>query len=268
MHDSRETQFRSLLHYAETAPEVLGLFVFGSRGREDALRDSRSDYDVAVVLTDQDGAIEAFDEEWPYVHGASVEVARSTLGELREHGEYGTASAWARYQYAQVKLLVDKTGAIAPILAQKRRIPDGVRDRLVRDALDGYINFTYRSLRYQMVGAEEGARLDGAESLPYALTAIFALDGRVRPFNKYLASELRSNPLTDDAWAADALLPRLDAVLRGDTEQQRILFRDLERFSRERGFGEVVDGWQPDVGWLRGDDGYRSGSGQDASSAT
>ena len=38
------------------------------------------------------------------------------------------------------------------------------------------VNSLYRSLRYAMVGAAEGARLDAAESLAPLLTAVFAMD--------------------------------------------------------------------------------------------
>lgn len=256
--DERERAFQALVEYARTADDVVGLFVFGSRGRDDGMADGRSDYDVAVVLQEGDTVMERFDARWPYVHGAPVEIARSTLSGLRAHGEYGTASAWARAQYADVRVLVDKTGEVEAALRAKRAVPAEARAVVVRDALDDYINATYRSLRYRMVGAEEGARLDAAESLPPLLTAAFAFDDRVRPFNKYLAAELRARPLSDRAWAADTFLPRLMAVLAGDVEAQRALFRDVDRVAREQGFADAVDVWQPDIAWLRGEADYRA----------
>lgn len=256
--DERETCFRALLAYAEQDDDVLALFVFGSRGRDDGMADARSDYDVAVVLKEGLDVLRTFDERWPYVHGAAVEVARSTLSELREHGEYGTATACARSQYAHVRLLVDKTdGDVRAVLAEKQRIPTGVRERVVREALDAYVNSTYRSLRYGMVGARGGARLDAAESIPHLLTAVFAMAGRVRPFNKYLAAELRRQPLGDGAWAADAFPERLMAVLAGDVDEQRALFGAVEETAREQGFGDVIAAWEPGVALLRGDAEYR-----------
>jgi len=258
--DERERQFQALLAYARQDADVLGLYVFGSRAREDDLSDDRSDYDVAVVLEDRDGALETFDARWPHVHGAPVEVTRSTLAELRDvRGEYGAPDEWSRYGYTRVDVILDKTGEIEPILRAKRTVPADVRDQLVRDALDGYINSTYRSLRYRMVGAQEGARLDGAESIPHLLTALFAIDGRVRPFNKYLAEELRERPLNEPAWHADRLLPRLLSLLEGDVEEQQALFRDVDRVARARGFAQVVESWEPDVAWLRGEADYRPG---------
>ena len=34
-------------------------------------------------------------------------------------------------------------------------------------------------------------------------------------------------------------------------DEQRMLFRDAEQFAREIGFEAVIDGWEPDVVWLR-----------------
>lgn len=234
--DERERQFRAVVAYAQDDPDVVGLYVFGSRARDDGLRDEYSDYDVAVVLNDRDGVLEAFDARWPYVHGASVEVARSTVGELRRLAEYGGPDEWSRYLYTRVDVILDKTGEIAAILREKVSVPDDVRDEIVRDALNGYINSTFRSLRYRKGGAIEGARLDAAESLPFVLGAIFAMDGRVCPFNMYLATELRERPLSDPAWEAEHFLPRLTAILEGDIEAQRSLFRDVDRVARVRGF--------------------------------
>ncbi|MGH3008897.1 MAG: hypothetical protein ACRDLM_05750 [Gaiellaceae bacterium] len=124
----------------------------------------------------------------------------------------------------------------------------GSRNGVVRDALDGYINQTYRSLRY-------GTRLDAVEAIPHALRTIFALGDRVRPYNKYLEWELRHHPL--EGWTADDLLPLLDRVLTGEPEAQHELFDQIEPLARREGLGDVVDGWEPDVAWLRGEAGYR-----------
>lgn len=73
----------ALLAFARGSHDVLGVYVFGSRGRADGLVDERSDWDVAVVLRD-DADVADFDARWPYVH-APVEIARATLSELRAH---------------------------------------------------------------------------------------------------------------------------------------------------------------------------------------
>ena len=234
--------FEELLEVARSREEILGVYVFGSRGRN-FMVDERSDWDVCVVLADRE-AREAFDREFPYAHGAQVEIASATLDELRDD-----PSEHSRYAAAHADVVLDKTGGdITRIVANLESLPSGTRDSVVREALDGFINQTYRSLRY-------GTRLDAVEAIPYALRTIFALEDRVRPYNKYLEWELRHHPL--DGWSADELLPLLDRVLTGEPRAQHELFNLIEPVARAAGFGDVVDGWEPDVDWLRGRAGYR-----------
>ena len=235
-------KFEELLEVAGSREEIVGLYVFGSRGR-DFMVDERSDWDVCVVLADRE-ASEAFDREFPYAHGARVEIVSATLAELRDN-----ASEHGRYAAAHADVVLDKTGGeLTRVVAEQESLPAGSRDAIVRDALDGYVNQTYRSLRY-------GTRLDAVEAIPHALRTIFALAGRVRPYNKYLEWELRRHPLED--WNADDLLPLLDRVLTGEPDAQHELFRRIEDPARREGFGDVIDGWEPDVEWLRGSGGYR-----------
>ena len=235
-------KFEELLEVAGSREEIVGLYVFGSRGR-DFMVDERSDWDVCVVLADRE-ACEAFDREFPYAHGARVEIVSATLAELR-----GNESEHGRYAAAHADVVLDKTGGeLTRVVAEQESLPAGSRDAIVRDALDGYVNQTYRSLRY-------GTLLDAVEAIPHALRTIFALAGRVRPYNKYLEWELRRHPLDD--WNADDLLQLLDRVLTGEPDAQRELFRRIEDPARREGFGDVIDGWEPDVEWLRGSGGYR-----------
>jgi hypothetical protein len=227
---------------------VLGLYLFGSRGRE-LMVDAASDWDVCVVLRDH-AASTRFDNEFPYRHGARVEITSTTLDDLRRDDLIGTPREQERYAAAHVKVLVDKTGGeLAEVVASQEWIPAAHRDRVVREALDAYINATYRSLRYDN-------RLDALESVPSALRTIFGLAGRIRPFNKYLEWELRHHPL--EGWDADDLLALVDSVAAPNAEGRRELFRRIETAARSAGYGDVVDGWEPDLPWLRGDAGYRT----------
>jgi predicted nucleotidyltransferase len=238
-----------LLAYCESSDDVIGAYLFGSRGRGLGV-DDRSDWDVWIVARDED-ALARIEERFPLVHGATVEVASSTLEGLRGHGAIGSPSEWGRYQHAHVDVRVDKTGGVlADVLAEKELIPSEHRDEVVRDALGGFVNSTYRSLRY-------GTRLDAAESIPYALRAIFALAGRVRPFNKYLYWELRHHPLPH--WEAATLLPLIAGVLDRDQASQHELFRLVEREAHAHQFDAAIDEWEPDVAWLRGESEYRAG---------
>lgn len=234
--------YEELLEVARARVEIVGMYVFGSRGR-DFMVDERSDWDVCVVLAGPT-ARDEFAREFPFGHGARVEVVAATLDDLR-----GNPSEHWRYAAAHAKVVLDKTeGELTRVVAEQESLASGSREAVVREALDGYINQTYRSLRY-------GTRLDAVEAIPYALRTIFALENRVRPYNKYLEWELRHHPLED--WTVDELLPLLDRVLTGEADALHELFRRLEEPARREGFGDVVDGWEPDVAWLRGEAGYR-----------
>jgi predicted nucleotidyltransferase len=234
--------FEALLEVARERDEILGLYVFGSRGRK-LMVDERSDWDVCVVFENRQSQAE-FDQEFPSRHGALVEIVSVTLDGLRN-----SSSEHGRYAAAHADVVIDKTGGeLTRVVEGLESLPDGTRDSVMREALDGYINQTYRSLRY-------GTRLDAVEAIPYALRTIFSLADRIRPYNKYLEWELRHHPL--EGWLADALLPLIDRVLTGEPEAQRELFKVLEPAVRRAGFGDVVDSWEPDVAWLRGEAGYR-----------
>jgi hypothetical protein len=206
--------------------------------------DERSDWDVCVVLRDEETR-RGFEAEFPFVHGSRIEIVTATLDDLRNE-----ASEHARYASSHARVDVDKTaGELTRIVEDLESLPDGTRDEVIRYALDGYINQTKRSLRY-------GTRLDAVEAIPYALRTIFALENRVRPYNKYLEWELRHHPLAD--WDTDDLLPLLDRALTGAAAAQHDLFNRIEPIVRREGFGDVVDSWEPDVPWLRGEGDYRA----------
>jgi hypothetical protein len=151
------------------------------------------------------------------------------------------------YAFAHVTPLIDK-GGIAELVAAKGRVDPAS----AAEPLDGYVNMLYRSLKNARGGRAFEARLDAAESVPWFLEFLFRVHGRVRPYNKWLRWELENHPL-EPPWSADELLPRLERILAGDETEQQALFRDAERLARALGLGEVIDGWEPDVPWLRGD---------------
>jgi hypothetical protein len=118
--------------------------------------------------------------------------------------------------------------------------------------VDTYINAYYRSYKNARRGWGIAAQLDAAESIAPFLEFVFAVRGRVRPFNKFLEWELREHPL-GDPWSPESLPRRLARIAAtGDLAEQAALFRDAEEEARRRGLSDVVDGWEPDVAPLRG----------------
>jgi hypothetical protein len=220
----------ALLAEARDDDNVVGIVVFGSRGKGAFVTDA-SDWDVFVVVGEHRN-------ERPFVHGAKLETVEVTLDELRNQ------PAWNRYSLTWLEPQLDKTGDVAAALHDAVRVDP----QSAAEPLDGYVNMLYRSLKNARVGLELASLLDAQESIPWFLEFVFAVHGRLRPYNKWLAWELETHPLP---WND---LPRLERIARtGDLDEQRALFREVEAMAREHGHGRVIDGWEPDVAWLRGD---------------
>ena len=228
------TDAEELFRAARDDSNVLGLVVGGSRGKGEYVTDE-SDWDVYVIVHERPS-------ETRSRRGGAIEPMYRTLDELRATPD------WNRYTFAHVRPALDKTGEIAPIVAELGR-----RDPATAGGwLDAYVNSLYRSLRNERLGLELASRLDAAESVPWWLEFVFSAYGRVRPYNKWLRWELETHPL-GEPWAAETVLPRLDRIVStGDLDEQNALFRVTEAFARERGLGDVIDGWDPDVPFLRG----------------
>ena len=139
---------------------------------------------------------------------------------------------------------LDKTGAVTAQLAEVTRVDPAT----AAEPLDGYVNSYYRSAKNARAGLALAALLDAQESIPHYLEFVFAVHGRVRPYNKWLEWELREHPLP-----ATVDLSRLERIARtGDLTDQQALFRDTEALARELGHGATIDGWEPDLAFLRG----------------
>ena len=233
--------FDAFLRHAESDPNVLGLVLHGSRGF-DAYVTEESDVDVIVVV-DHDP------DDWRTAHGGPVEAWPMSLEEFREHALPGTRDAWNRAAFLGVKVVLDKLdGEIARIVDRKRELSLDEARAIVVISLDDYINALFRSLHNLEAGRELQGRLDAMDTIPPLLTTVFALDNRVRPFNKWLMHELQARPLS-----IQGFIPLVEQLARGPTPSiQRAVFRTVERAARDAGHGLRIDSWEPDVAWLRG----------------
>jgi predicted nucleotidyltransferase len=218
----------ALLAEAREDDNVVGVVVFGSRGKG-AYVDGSSDWDVFVVVNEHRG-------DRPFRHRAELETVEVTLTELRNQPH------WNRYSLTWLEPQLDKTGEVAAALADAVRVEPASS----AEPLDGYVNMLYRSLKNARVGLELASLLDAQESIPWFLEFVFAVHGRLRPYNKWLEWELQRHPLP---WSD---LARLERIARtGDLAEQRALFHDAEAIARAHGLGSVIDSWEPDVAWLR-----------------
>jgi predicted nucleotidyltransferase len=244
---SPETDYEALLARAAADPAVVGVVVFGSRAAG-PYATAESDVDCFVIV---DGSRDDA-RAWATPHGAAVEIWPMTLDEFRAHALHGDAAAWNRPALIRARVALDKLdGEIRRIVDRKRRLePDEARE-VAAFGLDGAINSIYRALRNFEGGRTLAARLDALEAVGPFLTTVFALEGRVRPFNKWLIFELESEPLRTPGFAD--LIQRVTAWVAEPTPDRiRDAFRVLEDAARAAGHAAVVEGWEPDVAWLRG----------------
>lgn len=221
------TPFEDLVARTTDDPYVAGLILTGSRARDMATE--HSDHDVLVVVP-------SFTETWPepVVHTPELDTVPYLLEWLSD-----TSQKWSRWLFRGARVLLDRTdGAVLASLceAQAALTPHETHE-WSRKYLDGYINQIYRAAKNRRDGRLTLARLELMESVAWFLDTLFAMYGRVRPYNKYLRWELETHPL-GDPWDAPTLPERL-------ADDPASLWPDLERLARERGHGDVIDAWDP-----------------------
>jgi predicted nucleotidyltransferase len=248
--------YEQLLERARADPRVIGVVVFGSRAQ--GVVTHASDVDAFVVVEGSP----ADAEKWQTAHGSPVEAWAMTLEEFRRHATPGDVTEWNRPSLIRARVDLDKTGEIEAIIDRKRRLsPDEAR-QVASNSLDDAINRIYRALKDFETGHALAGRIDAIEAIGPFLTTAFALEGRVRPWNKWLEMELAAEPLRSPAF--EDLLSFVDGFsAEPTTDRLRDAFRRLEDDGRAAGHSAVVDGWEPDVAWLRGDAPYRPESAQD-----
>ncbi|WP_250030190.1 hypothetical protein [Paractinoplanes maris] len=135
-------------------------------------------------------------------------------------------------------MLLDRGGIAALVDRQATPTAEEARE-WAREGLDGYVNQLYRAVKSRRDGHPPTAALDEQESVGWLLTTVFALHGRLRPYNKYLAWELATHPLPPP-WN-DALAPAYVGT------HPLTLFPMVAGLARERGHGDILDSWGPDL---------------------
>lgn len=229
-----------LLDRCASSADVVGVVLSGSRAYE-GVATEYSDYDVYVIVK----APAATAGRWRTSHTHALDTIVTSIDEFREPAEN-----WARYSFTRAQVLLDRLGGeIARLVAAKGALGRDEARALAAASLDEYLNFAYRAAKNRRDGRLAAARLDAAESVPALLTAVFALHGRLRPYNKHLIWELSHHPLGSARW--DGLPALVGRVLDGDVGAQRYLFAAVEHEARARGYGDVLNAWGDELTLLR-----------------
>jgi hypothetical protein len=235
--------YEAILERARGDQNVVSVLVVGGRATGELLTAS-SDVDAFVITR-------TADPSWTTARGSPVDVRTMTLDEFRSYALEGSPDGWDRPTFLRTRVDLDREGGgagVARLVAQKASLDVDEARRIVQAALDDYINSLYRSLRNIEAGRLLEGRLDAGESIGPLLTTAFALEGRVRPFNKWLVVELGKRPLRIDGLLEDGERIAVEA----SPAAQRRAFLKIDLAARAAGHGAVVDSWEPDVDWLRG----------------
>jgi predicted nucleotidyltransferase len=234
-------------------PAIIGIILTGSAAR--GVATEHSDIDVIVVRDEAESAREV-------KRSSAVNEIPMTLAELETVKAIGSDGAWDRWSFAWAQVLLDSSGGrISDAVNRQATLSDQeTRELLIgRSRLDEYINFTYRALKSHRDGRTEAARLDSAESIASMLDVVFALSGRVRPYNKYLAWELSEHPLLGANWQEGRLMRLVNGLLDGNEAAVRELFLEIEQecdaYDQRSGrsmMSVVIDAWGEELRLLRG----------------
>lgn len=238
-----EERYQKLLKEAEENPYILGVILGGSRGKDDAFVTEHSDYDMIVVLSDETS--EAVKEELQSLATPDFDIFPKTMTVFKEHAKWGTEKDWDRYNYTHNRAIIDKTGEIQKIINEKGDLPKEVQREYLEERVDAYMNSLYRSAKYWRDGLEAAALMDASESLPYLMDALYALEGRVKPYNKYFRWELEHHPLKFLPWSVDEFVADYMTILTtGDIKTQEKIFQGVKKLFLEQGYNESIDGWK------------------------
>lgn len=237
----------NLIKIAQSDPDIIGLFSTGSCGK--GLITDESDFDATMIVKDE--VLGNYREKYKGFGGILCDLTVKAMAGLREAAIWGGPMAWDRYNYTHLRAEVDKTGEIQKLIDEKGIVPEENRKDFISASLDGFINQVFRSVKCFRDGNEIASQLEAADGLPSLLNAIFGLEGRIKPFYKYLDWELTNFPLKKLPWSKEEFINILLNIARtGDLKVQQEVLRKIEKVFRAEGFNEVFDSWEEMLPWM------------------
>ncbi|KAJ3494170.1 hypothetical protein NLG97_g4253 [Lecanicillium saksenae] len=231
---------------ARDDPAIIGIVLSGSAARGMATQNS----DVDVMVIRDENAVAGVRK---VSHSVYIDEIPKTLAQIETVKAIDCEGAWERWSYAWALVIKDSTGGRVSEAVRRQAVLDDaeIRHMLVElSRLDEFINYTYRALKSHRDGRKDAARLDSAECVRSMLDIVFALAGRVRPYNKYLAWELDEHPLPSAEWQDGRLLRYVTGLLDGDEAAVCGVFQAIEReclaYDKRCGRDElaaIIKGW-------------------------
>lgn len=228
--------------------DLLGFVLSGSAGR--GIDTEHSDLDLLVIMTPE----VVTGPSAPWFHSPELEQIPLTLAHLRQIASFGHGDYAYRWSYAWAPVLADRTGGqIAAAIDRHTHltVDESLNILIGHERLGAWLNLTFRALKSDRAGQPLQARLDAVEALPIFLDIVFALDGLVRPYNKYLPWALDQHPLP--SWGRGELLSLVERMLQGSPDGLRLGVRHVHERAMEFAIAQddpairaAFDEWRPD----------------------
>lgn len=228
-----------LVAAAEADADVVGLVLTGGRGK--AVSTHLSDWDGLLVVADD--AVTG----WRGAVPTGLDVSVVAESEWTTYAEPGTPYAWRAYDLAHLTASVDH-GGFQKALQRKGRRPPTLAIGVASAAVGATLNHLYRAAKSCRDGDLTAARLDLAEMVAAFLEAVFALEGRYRPYNVLLAWEMTQHPLRS---VPSGVLGDLRRMLEGDLEAAWRVEAVLAAACQDAGVTDEVDGWADHLAEVR-----------------
>jgi predicted nucleotidyltransferase len=179
--------------------------------------DDESDVDVLYVVREGKRSRERRGE---------VELIPVALADFRKPPE------WFKPATAHARVVLDKTGELAGVVDEARRV---TREE-VGERYDDYLNEFYRSLKAWRRGNELAARVEGVESVKWLVQFLHGLEGRRAPY---------SNAWTGTLGELEPLI--LEVARTVDPRRQQELQARVAELADAHGFRHVRDAWEGDI---------------------
>jgi predicted nucleotidyltransferase len=240
-------QYEKILREAKGDPNIIGFVLTGSRGK--GFEHEKSDYDPWIIVINAKIAKE-YEKKYDEMNLKDIDLCVASLAEFKKLSSWNEHNIYERYDYTHVQILIDKTGEITKIIKEKGGVPKDKKDNFINSSLDGYINQVFRSVKSIIKNDQFAAHLEAVFSIPLLLDAIFALEGRPKPFYCYLEKELEKYPLKIFPWKKDEFIRKLSKILTtGDLKTQQGILIEVEKMFRKAGYNQVFDDWEGKDRW-------------------
>lgn len=231
--------YEAYLQKAKSDDRIIGIILAGGRGK--GIFSENSDYDVILVTTDE--GFESAKNDYPKTE--FIDSLPHAISEFREHAKTGTRTQYDKYTFTHNTAIYDKTGEIQKLVDEKGVLEPDMVQKISHDALGGYLNSLHRSLKNLRDGNVLAGHLDATETIPRILTFVFAIEKRVRPFNKFLVWELENYPLAKLPIGSSDFIAKIKIIAQNaDLATQKELLEIMRKLASENGHAYVIDNWK------------------------